>query len=203
MLHPVSDLATAKAAYTALLGVPPQTDESYYVGFLRGHTRRPPRRPPHPHRRAPRGLRRHPTEALADAVRRGLSSVSTRPTRGPISDAVPATSAGTCCASVGCGWSMPGTKNPTAPQSANTTPARRAYPTMTIPAEIAHRSTRRRGSEGIGTVISRTLRKTGERRSSGPVRAVVQEWSCRPRQGARRHDRGGDRRTETLQAIAA
>ena len=33
MLHPVSDLATAKAVYTALLGVPPQTDESYYVGF--------------------------------------------------------------------------------------------------------------------------------------------------------------------------
>ena len=33
MLHPVSDLATAKAVYAALLGVPPQTDESYYVGF--------------------------------------------------------------------------------------------------------------------------------------------------------------------------
>jgi len=33
VLHPVSDLATAKAVYTALLGVPPQTDESYYVGF--------------------------------------------------------------------------------------------------------------------------------------------------------------------------
>ena len=33
MLHPVSDLATAKAVYTALLGVPPQTDGSYYVGF--------------------------------------------------------------------------------------------------------------------------------------------------------------------------
>jgi hypothetical protein len=32
VLHPVSDLATAKAVY-ALLGVPPQTDESYYVGF--------------------------------------------------------------------------------------------------------------------------------------------------------------------------
>ena len=26
VLHPVSDLATAKAVYTALLGVPPQTD---------------------------------------------------------------------------------------------------------------------------------------------------------------------------------
>ena len=33
VLHPVSDLATAKKVYTALLGVPPQTDESYYVGF--------------------------------------------------------------------------------------------------------------------------------------------------------------------------
>jgi predicted enzyme related to lactoylglutathione lyase len=33
VLHPVSDLATAKAVYTALLGVAPQTDESYYVGF--------------------------------------------------------------------------------------------------------------------------------------------------------------------------
>jgi predicted enzyme related to lactoylglutathione lyase len=33
VLHPVSDLVKAKAVYTALLGVPPQTDESYYVGF--------------------------------------------------------------------------------------------------------------------------------------------------------------------------
>jgi predicted enzyme related to lactoylglutathione lyase len=33
VLHPVSDLATAKALYTALLGVPPQTDGPYYVGF--------------------------------------------------------------------------------------------------------------------------------------------------------------------------
>ena len=33
VLHPVSDLAAATAVYTALLGVPPQTDESYYVGF--------------------------------------------------------------------------------------------------------------------------------------------------------------------------
>jgi predicted enzyme related to lactoylglutathione lyase len=33
VLHPVSDLAAAKAVYTALLGVAPQTDESYYVGF--------------------------------------------------------------------------------------------------------------------------------------------------------------------------
>jgi predicted enzyme related to lactoylglutathione lyase len=33
VLHPVSDLAAAKALYTALLGVPPQADSSYYVGF--------------------------------------------------------------------------------------------------------------------------------------------------------------------------
>ena len=33
VLHPVSDLATAKAMYGALLGVPPQVDDSYYVGF--------------------------------------------------------------------------------------------------------------------------------------------------------------------------
>ncbi len=33
VLHPVSDLATAKAVYVALLGVAPQADESYYVGF--------------------------------------------------------------------------------------------------------------------------------------------------------------------------
>ena len=33
VLHPVSDLAKAKAVYTALLGVPPQSDASYYVGF--------------------------------------------------------------------------------------------------------------------------------------------------------------------------
>lgn len=33
VLHPVSDLATAKAVYTALLGVAPQTDGPYYVGF--------------------------------------------------------------------------------------------------------------------------------------------------------------------------
>ena len=33
VLHPVSDLAAAKALYTALLGVPPQSDSSYYVGF--------------------------------------------------------------------------------------------------------------------------------------------------------------------------
>jgi predicted enzyme related to lactoylglutathione lyase len=36
VLHPVSDLATAKAAYAALLGVPPQTDGPYYVGFEAG-----------------------------------------------------------------------------------------------------------------------------------------------------------------------
>src|SRR5918994_5457696 len=33
VLHPVSDLATAGAVYSALLGVPPQTDSPYYVGF--------------------------------------------------------------------------------------------------------------------------------------------------------------------------
>jgi predicted enzyme related to lactoylglutathione lyase len=33
VLHPVSDPAAAKAVYEALLGVPPKTDEPYYVGF--------------------------------------------------------------------------------------------------------------------------------------------------------------------------
>ena len=33
VLHPVSDLTSAKAVYSALLGVSPQTDSSYYVGF--------------------------------------------------------------------------------------------------------------------------------------------------------------------------
>ena len=33
MLHPVSDLGAAKAVYAALLGAPPTTDESYYIGF--------------------------------------------------------------------------------------------------------------------------------------------------------------------------
>ena len=33
VLHPVSDLTAAKAVYTALLGVAPQDDSSYYVGF--------------------------------------------------------------------------------------------------------------------------------------------------------------------------
>ena len=33
VLHPVSDVATAKAVYTALLGVPPQVDDAYYVGY--------------------------------------------------------------------------------------------------------------------------------------------------------------------------
>ncbi|GAA1368065.1 VOC family protein [Catellatospora chokoriensis] len=33
VLHPVSDLAAAKAVYTALLGMLPQTDSPYYVGF--------------------------------------------------------------------------------------------------------------------------------------------------------------------------
>jgi predicted enzyme related to lactoylglutathione lyase len=33
VLHPVSDLAKAKPVYTALLGVPPQADAPYYVGY--------------------------------------------------------------------------------------------------------------------------------------------------------------------------
>jgi predicted enzyme related to lactoylglutathione lyase len=33
VLHPVSDLATAKKVYVALLGIAPQADAPYYVGF--------------------------------------------------------------------------------------------------------------------------------------------------------------------------
>jgi predicted enzyme related to lactoylglutathione lyase len=33
VLHPVSDLEKAKAVYAALLGVAPQADAPYYVGF--------------------------------------------------------------------------------------------------------------------------------------------------------------------------
>jgi predicted enzyme related to lactoylglutathione lyase len=33
VLHPVSDVAAAKAVYSALLGIEPQTDGDYYVGF--------------------------------------------------------------------------------------------------------------------------------------------------------------------------
>jgi predicted enzyme related to lactoylglutathione lyase len=33
VLHPVSDLGKAKAVYTALLGIEPQADAAYYVGF--------------------------------------------------------------------------------------------------------------------------------------------------------------------------
>ncbi|MFC4117064.1 VOC family protein [Nonomuraea zeae] len=36
VLHPVSDLAKAKAVYAALLGVEPMADSSYYVGFEAG-----------------------------------------------------------------------------------------------------------------------------------------------------------------------
>jgi predicted enzyme related to lactoylglutathione lyase len=36
VLHPVSDLAKAKAVYAALLGVEPQADAPYYVGFEAG-----------------------------------------------------------------------------------------------------------------------------------------------------------------------
>jgi predicted enzyme related to lactoylglutathione lyase len=33
VLHPVSDMAAAKAVYSALLGTAPQADDTYYVGF--------------------------------------------------------------------------------------------------------------------------------------------------------------------------
>jgi catechol 2,3-dioxygenase-like lactoylglutathione lyase family enzyme len=33
VLHPVSDLEAARAVYTAWLGVPPQSDAPYYVGY--------------------------------------------------------------------------------------------------------------------------------------------------------------------------
>ena len=33
VLHPVSDLAKATPVYAALLGVPPQSEAPYYVGF--------------------------------------------------------------------------------------------------------------------------------------------------------------------------
>jgi predicted enzyme related to lactoylglutathione lyase len=33
VLHPVSDLNASKAVYAALLGMEPQTDAPYYVGF--------------------------------------------------------------------------------------------------------------------------------------------------------------------------
>jgi predicted enzyme related to lactoylglutathione lyase len=33
VLHPVSDLVAAKAVYTALLGIEPQADAPYYVGY--------------------------------------------------------------------------------------------------------------------------------------------------------------------------
>jgi predicted enzyme related to lactoylglutathione lyase len=33
VLHPVSDLTKAKEVYAALLGIQPQADSSYYVGF--------------------------------------------------------------------------------------------------------------------------------------------------------------------------
>jgi predicted enzyme related to lactoylglutathione lyase len=33
VLHPVSDLEKTKAVYAALLGIEPQADSSYYVGF--------------------------------------------------------------------------------------------------------------------------------------------------------------------------
>jgi predicted enzyme related to lactoylglutathione lyase len=33
VLHPVSDLAKAKVVYSALLGMEPQTDSDFYVGY--------------------------------------------------------------------------------------------------------------------------------------------------------------------------
>ena len=33
VLHPVTDLARAKTMYAALLGIEPQADSAYYVGF--------------------------------------------------------------------------------------------------------------------------------------------------------------------------
>ncbi|MCR6482250.1 VOC family protein [Amycolatopsis sp. OK19-0408] len=36
VLHPVADLAAAKAVYTALLGIEPQADSPYYVGYDAG-----------------------------------------------------------------------------------------------------------------------------------------------------------------------
>lgn len=33
VLHPVSDLDKAKAVYSALLGIEPQADSAYYVGY--------------------------------------------------------------------------------------------------------------------------------------------------------------------------
>ena len=36
VLHPVSDLEKAKPVYAALLGVAPQADSAYYVGFETG-----------------------------------------------------------------------------------------------------------------------------------------------------------------------
>jgi predicted enzyme related to lactoylglutathione lyase len=33
ILHPVKDVAKAKAVYTALLGIEPQADAPYYVGY--------------------------------------------------------------------------------------------------------------------------------------------------------------------------
>jgi predicted enzyme related to lactoylglutathione lyase len=33
VLHPVSDVEKAKAVYSALLGIEPQTDSPYYVGY--------------------------------------------------------------------------------------------------------------------------------------------------------------------------
>jgi predicted enzyme related to lactoylglutathione lyase len=38
VLHPVSDVEKAKAVYSALLGIDPQADSAYYVGYdVAGH----------------------------------------------------------------------------------------------------------------------------------------------------------------------
>ena len=49
VLHPVSDLEAATEMYTALLGVQPQADSSYHVGFdAEGqHDGRVPKAPAH------------------------------------------------------------------------------------------------------------------------------------------------------------
>ena len=73
---------------------------------------------------------------------------------------------------------MPGMKNPTAPQIPNTASAMQAYPIVTIPAGIAHQFTCRRGSEGIVTVISRTLPKMGDRHEVDD--GVIDRGECGP-----------------------
>lgn len=75
-------------------------------------------------------------------------------------------------------------EEPDRAQSTNTPAAMQAYPTMTIPAVIAHQFTFRCGSEGIVTVISRILRKT----ATGVCLARFELW-CRPEKGRADRDR--------------